>query len=89
MQRVIFIGDGDFLSNAYLGNGGNLDLGLNLFNWLGADDGFIDIPARTAPDLNFNLSPTMSLIIAFVPLAVIPVLLLATGFFVWRRRRLR
>lgn len=88
-QRVIFIGDGDFLSNAYLGNGGNLDLGLNLLNWLSADEGFIDIPARTAPDLNFSLTRSLSLIIAFVPLAVIPVLLLATGFYVWRRRRLR
>ena len=88
-QRVIVIGDGDFLSNAYLGNGGNLDLGLNLFNWLSADEEFIDIPARTAPDLNFNPSRSLSLIIAFVPLAVVPVLLLATGFYVWRRRRVR
>ncbi|HEY5701480.1 MAG TPA: GldG family protein [Gammaproteobacteria bacterium] len=88
-QRAIFVGDGDFLSNAYLGNAGNLELGLNLFNWLSADEGFIDIPARTAPDLDFNLSQSMSLVIAFVPLAVIPVLLLATGFFVWQRRRLK
>jgi ABC-type uncharacterized transport system involved in gliding motility auxiliary subunit len=88
-QRVVLIGDGDFLSNAYLGNGGNLDLGLNLFNWLGADDAFINIPARTSRDLNFNLSRTMSLVVAFVPLAVLPVILLATGFFVWRVRRTR
>lgn len=88
-QRVVIIGDGDFLSNAYLGNAGNLDLGLKLFNWLGGDDAFIDIPARTAPDLDFNLSRTLSLVVAFVPLAVIPVMLLATGFFVWRRRRMR
>jgi ABC-type uncharacterized transport system involved in gliding motility auxiliary subunit len=88
-QRVVIIGDGDFLSNTYLGNGGNLDLGLNLFNWLGADDAFINIPARASTDLNFNLSRTMSLVVAFVPLAVLPVILLATGFFVWRVRRTR
>ena len=88
-QRVVLIGDGDFLSNAYLGNVGNLDLGLNLLNWLGSDDAFIDIPARTAADLNFSLSRTMSLVVAFVPLAVMPVILLATGFFVWRVRRTR
>ncbi|MDX1513368.1 MAG: GldG family protein [Gammaproteobacteria bacterium] len=88
-QRVVFIGDGDFLSNAYLGNAGNLDFGLNLFNWLGADDAFIDLPARVAPDLDFNLSRPMSLVVAFVPLAVMPVALLAAGFFVWRRRRRR
>lgn len=89
MQRIVVIGDGDFLSNAYLGNGANLDLGLNLFNWLGADEAFIDIPARSAPDLDFRMSRTASLIIAFVPLAVLPVMLLATGFYVWRRRRIR
>jgi ABC-type uncharacterized transport system involved in gliding motility auxiliary subunit len=88
-QRVVLIGDGDFLSNAYLGNVGNLDLGLNLLNWLGSDDAFIDIPARTSTDLNFSLSRTMSLVVAFVPLAVLPVILLATGFFVWRVRRTR
>jgi hypothetical protein len=31
----------------------------------------------------------MSLVVAFVPLAVLPVILLATGFFVWRVRRTR
>jgi ABC-type uncharacterized transport system involved in gliding motility auxiliary subunit len=88
-QRVVLIGDGDFLSNAYLGNVGNLDLGLNLLNWLGSDDAFIDIPARTSTDLNFSVSRTMSLVVAFVPLAVLPVILLATGFFVGRVRRAR
>ena len=33
-QRIVVIGDGDFLSNTYLGNGGNLKLGLNIVNWL-------------------------------------------------------
>ena len=29
-QRVVVVGDGDFLSNAHLSHGGNLDLGLRL-----------------------------------------------------------
>lgn len=88
-QRVVIIGDGDFLANNYLVNAGNLQLGLNLINWLAGDDEFIDIPASTTPDLEFGLSATMSLIVAFVPLAVMPVALLAIGFFVWRLRRAR
>lgn len=86
-QRVAIIGDGDFLANSYLVNAGNLQLGLNLINWLSEDDEFIDIPATTTPDLEFGPSAARSLIIAFVPLAVMPVALLAAGFFVWRLRR--
>ncbi|MDX1529140.1 MAG: Gldg family protein [Gammaproteobacteria bacterium] len=86
-QRVVIIGDGDFLSNSYLVNAGNLQLGLNLVNWLADDDVFIDIPVTTAPDLEFGPSAARSLVIAFVPLAVVPVALLAAGFFVWRLRR--
>ncbi len=88
-QRVVIIGDGDFLANNYLVNAGNLQLGLNLINWLAGDDEFIDIPATTAPDLEFSLSRNKSLVVAFVPLALMPVALLAAGFFVWRLRRNR
>lgn len=88
-QRVVVIGDGDFLANNYLVNAGNLQLGLNLINWLAGDQKFIDIPATTTPDLVFSLSGARSLVVAFVPLAVMPVALLAAGFFVWRLRRSR
>ena len=33
-QRAVVIGDGDFLSNRFLGNGGNRELGQRVFNWL-------------------------------------------------------
>lgn len=55
-QRVVVIGDGDFLANTHLGNGGNLDLGMNIINWLTSDDSFIAIPAKTAQDLTLELS---------------------------------
>jgi ABC-type uncharacterized transport system involved in gliding motility auxiliary subunit len=86
-QRVIIIGDGDFLSNAYLGGGSNLDLALNVFNWLAGDDALIDIPARSAPDLAFELSRTTAVLIRFGVMFALPALLLGTGFFIWRRRR--
>ena len=86
-QRVIVIGDGDFLSNAYLGNGSNLDLALNVFNWLADDETLIDIPARRAPDLSFELSRSGAALIRFGSLFGLPALLLGTGFFIWHRRR--
>lgn len=86
-QRTIVIGDGDFLSNAYLGNAGNLNLGLNLVNWLSRDENFIDIPARTASDLKLELTPFSAGLIGIGFLFIIPLSLLGIGIFIWWRRR--
>jgi ABC-type uncharacterized transport system involved in gliding motility auxiliary subunit len=88
-QRVIVVGDGDFLSNAYVANAGNLDLGLDIMNWVAHDDSFIDINPRPAPDLTLSLSPTAQLFIGFGFLAVLPLILLFAGIAVWMRRRRR
>lgn len=86
-QRIVVLGDGDFLSNAYLGNGGNLNLGMNIMNWLSHDDALIAIPVKTAPDLNLTLSPVASGIIAVTFLFGIPLLLAGSGLLIWMRRR--
>ena len=86
-QRIVVLGDGDFLSNAYLGNGGNLNLGMNIMNWLSHDDALIAIPVKTAPDLNLTLSPMQSGIIAVIFLFGIPLLLAGSGLLIWVRRR--
>ncbi len=88
-QRVVVIGDADFLSNAFLGNGGNIDLGLNLFNWLNHDDSFITITARTAGDVNLELGKAAQILIGFGFLFGVPLLLLGSGFAIWWRRRNR
>lgn len=88
-QRVVITGDGDFLSNTYLGNGANLDLGLNLVHWLSHDDNFIAIRAKSAPDQNLTLSGTAQAMIGFGFLFVLPALLLGAGLFIWIRRRKR
>ena len=85
-QRVIVIGDGDFLSNQYLGNAGNQELGLNLANWLSRDDAFINIPAKTSTDLSLEFSASTAGIIGLI-FILLPLLLLATGFIIWQRRR--
>jgi len=85
-QRAIVIGDGDFLSNQYLGNAGNQDLGLNLANWLSGDDSFINISAKTSNDLSLEFSSSTAGIIGLV-FILLPLLLLASGFVIWQRRR--
>jgi ABC-type uncharacterized transport system involved in gliding motility auxiliary subunit len=88
-QRIVVIGDGDFLSNTYLGNGGNLDLGLNLVHWLSHDDAFINIQIKTAPDTILELGRTAQAVIGLGSLIGLPLLLLITGMFIWLRRRRR
>jgi ABC-type uncharacterized transport system involved in gliding motility auxiliary subunit len=88
-QRVVVIGDGDFLANAYLGNGGNLELGLNLLNWLSRDDRLIAIPPQTTPDRTLTLSRTALAVMGIAFLLVLPLLLLGCGWLIWWRRRRR
>ena len=88
-QQVVVIGDGDFLSNTYLGNGANLELGLNIFNWLTWDEAPLLIPPRTAPDPNLNLSAGALALMAAVFLIGLPVTLLTSGWLIGFRRRRR
>ena len=87
-QRVIVITDGDFLSNTFLANGVNLDLGLSIVNWLSHDDAYVSIPVRVASDLRLDLSSTSRLLLVISYLGV-PLAAATTGFAVWWRRRKR
>ena len=88
-QRIAVIGDSDFLSNAFLGNGGNLDLGISLVRWLSKDDDYITIPAKTSPDTTLVLSETATGVIGLGFLFVFPGLFVGMGVGVWLRRRRR
>ncbi len=86
-QRVVVIGDGDFIANQYIGNAGNLELAGRLINWLSADDRLINIPAPDRGDRELDLSLLQSQIIALGFLIIIPALLLLAGGYIWWRRR--
>ncbi len=88
-QRVVVIGDGDFLSNGYLGVGGNLQLAMNIANWLMDDEALLSIPAKSASDITLEMDEFELAMLGGTFLVVLPLLLLGSGFFIWWRRRRR
>ena len=88
-QRIVVIGDSDFLSDTYLGAGANLNLGLNIFNWLIGDDDFVSVEVKPSADTKLELNDSQLMIIGFGFFLVIPLLLLITGFRIWYLRNNR
>lgn len=88
-QRIAIVGDADFISNSYLGNGANLDIGINLVNWLSHDDNLISIHPRPAPDTRLELSKNEQIVISFAFLLILPGLLFGLGLRIWLKRRKR
>ncbi|MGE0557478.1 MAG: GldG family protein [Burkholderiales bacterium] len=86
-QRVIVVGTGHFLSNSFIGNGGNLVLGTGMLNWLAGEDALVAIDPRPAPDTQIDIDGVRLYLIAFVVLILLPITFAATGFTVWWRRR--
>ena len=86
-QRVVVVGSGHFLSNTYLGNGGNLDLGLSMMNWLAGTDHLVAVQPRPATDTTLELERGTLHAIAIALLLVLPAMLIVAGTVVWWRRR--
>lgn len=86
-QRIVILGDGDFLSNSYLGNQGNLNMGYNIINWLSNDDSFISIPDSSSPDTQLNISDLFGALIGLFFLVILPLGLLISGMLIWYKRR--
>lgn len=86
-QRVAVAGSGGFLANAYLGNAGNLDFGVNLVNWLAGDERLVTIQPRAAADAGLQLDRTTLIVMVIAFLVALPLVFLGTGVALWWRRR--
>lgn len=86
-QRVVVTGDSDFISNAWLVNGGNAELGLNMIHWLAHDDRRLAITPVTIDDVSLALDDGLATLYGIVFPFVIPALLLLAGFLIQRHRR--
>jgi hypothetical protein len=87
-QRVIVVGDGDFVSNLYLDQGANRILGQRMVQWLSGRTGLVPVPERTLDTASFTLSPLRGTLIFAAALIGLPALLLGAGLVIrWRRGR--
>ncbi|MBX3650401.1 MAG: GldG family protein [Burkholderiales bacterium] len=86
-QRVIVVGTGHFLSNSFIGNGGNLALGVSMMNWLAGEDALVTIDPRPAADTRLEVSTLHLYAIAVIVLLLLPLIFAVTGTVVWWRRR--
>lgn len=86
-QRIAVIGSSYFLANMYLGNGGNLDFGVNLVNWLAGDDELIAIQPRATLDHSLMFGEMQLALIAVIALVMLPALFIGCGTVIWWRRR--
>lgn len=86
-QRIVVVGNGAFLANSFAGNGGNVDLGVNMVNWLAGEEQLITLQPRAAPDSSIVLSKMQINVISFGFLLGLPLLLAGAGGYIWWKRR--
>ncbi len=91
-QRVVVMGNANFLSNTFITNGGNLDFGINIVNWLAGDDKLITIQPMPLKDINMTIpNDDTGRLVAWTVFHgfqyFIPVGFFVAGFWLWWKRR--
>ncbi len=84
---LILMGDGDFATNSYFKQLGNGALFLNLVNELSQSESAIDILPRQYKEGRLSLSRGQLNAVFMTNILMGPVLLIALGFFVWKKRK--
>jgi len=88
VQRVLVVGDGDFLSNAQLDAYGNRALGVKLLRWVSGEEGLFALPPEPAPAAGLILDRGRRLLLGLGALVLLPGLFLVSGLTIrWSRMR--
>ena len=86
-QRIVIIGDSDFMSDFYLGYVGNLNLASNIFNWITGENVMIELPARTVVDQQLLLTDSRFKFLYILIVVILPSAIFIPGLVIWKRRR--
>jgi gliding motility-associatede transport system auxiliary component len=85
--RVVVVGDSDFVTNGFLGTGGNRDMFLNIVNWLAQQENLISVRPRNPEDRRITLTAGQERFIFWLTVLIIPGTILLAGVQTWWRRR--
>ncbi|RVU84565.1 ABC transporter [Leucothrix sargassi] len=90
-QRIVVMGDSDFMLNQFIGvaNGGNLALTNKLFDWLSNSDQLLAIEQPSAPDTKLQMPANSLMYLTIFFLIALPLCLVLIGSLRWwiRQRR--
>jgi ABC-type uncharacterized transport system involved in gliding motility auxiliary subunit len=85
--RLVVVGNSAFASNQWAGLQRNGDLFLNIINWLAQDEDLISIRPKNPANVRVILTETQQRELFFVTMFFLPGLVIASGLFIWLRRR--
>ena len=85
--RVVVVGTSQFARNASLGRGGNVDLLLNMLNWLSSDEDLISIRPTDPESTPLNLSESEVSRLWWFSIVIFPLAIVGMGIRVWWIRR--
>ena len=89
-SRMVVCGDAEFFSEVKFGSEENINLFLNLVDWMTADESLISIRSKVITQRPLDKAEeTGKTIIKWLNIAFIPVLLAAIGIIMWRSNRNR
>jgi len=87
--KLAVFGDADFASNKFVSLAGNSELMINTMNYLVGRKDLITIPEKERPADHLMLTRNQGLMLFWIPVVVIPLLVIVLGMGVWRKRRSR
>lgn len=85
--QIALYGDADFAENGYFNLSGNGDLFLNTVNYLTEEESLISIRPAKTPIRPLTLSSSQAIILFWVPMVLMPLLIIGAGIWVWGSRR--
>jgi ABC-type uncharacterized transport system involved in gliding motility auxiliary subunit len=85
--RLIVVGDSDFAANAMVGIQGNVDMFVNMTNWLTEQGDLISVRPRGEGDQRITLTAVQFRGLRWFSVVVVPALIVLSGVRVWWRRR--
>ena len=89
-NRLIFVGDGDFVKDNYRMNQSTATFFLNMVDWLAQDEDLIAIRSRSITDRPLKeISPGSRKAVKYANVLGTPLLVIVAGLIHWRMRRSR